>query len=439
MSDKARFRLGLFPKSAEIRPTAAGKQLSIAGCDLAELAQRFGTPLYLYDQVSLEAAVTEYRQALAEFYPAQTGITYAGKAFLCLAMAQWVKSQGLWLDCTGEGELHIAKTARVPREQTLAHGVNKSLDDLAAAVAQAGTIVVDNMLELERLARVAKETGWPMPELWLRFRPGVTVETHAHVQTGQQASKFGMDAAGIEEAVRRCRAQQMPVKGLHFHLGSQFHDPAPTLEALDRTLDLAEAIGLEEGWALCPGGGLGVAYHEDELPHPSIRDYVRAIAQMVVEGCRQRGLSLPRLRLEPGRSLVARAGVALYRVGTVKETAGRRWLLLDGGLADNPRPALYGARYSALPIWQPDREPAGPAWLAGPYCESGDILIEGLPLPEVEPGELIAVPVSGAYQLSMASNYNGARRPAVVWLADGAARLIQARETLDDLIRRWIV
>jgi diaminopimelate decarboxylase len=229
------------------------------------------------------------------------------------------------------------------------------------------------------------------------------------------------------------------VKGLHFHLGSQFRDPAPILAALDKTLDLAAAIGMEEGWTLCPGGGLGVAYHEDELPQPSIREYVRVVAEKVIGGCRQRKLSLPRLQLEPGRSLVARAGVALYWVGTVKESAGRRWLLLDGGLADNPRPALYGARYSALPVQEPEREPVGPTWLAGPYCESGDILIEGLPLAEVKPDELVAVPVSGAYQLSMASNYNGACRPAVVWLADGVARLIQARETLDDLARRWIV
>jgi diaminopimelate decarboxylase len=160
------------------------------------------------------------------------------------------------------------------------------------------------------------------------------------------------------------------------------------------------------------------------------------VADCLVAGCRRRGLALPRLQLEPGRSIVARAGVALYRVGTVKHTRHRRWLLLDGGLVDNPRPALYGARYSALPVAQPQRPAAGPAWLGGPYCESSDVLIEALPLPEVQPGELIAVPVSGAYQLSMASNYNGACRPAVLWLRAGQAQLMQRREELDDLISR---
>jgi diaminopimelate decarboxylase len=191
-----------------------------------------------------------------------------------------------------------------------------------------------------------------------------------------------------------------------------------------------------EDWALCPGGGWGVAYHEDDLPHPPVEAYVRLIAESIVAGCRQRELPLPHLHLEPGRSLVARAGVALYRVGAVKQTGHRRWVLLDGGMTDNPRPALYGARYSALPVWQPRRPEAGPAWLAGPFCESGDVLIEALPLPQVQPGELVAVPVSGAYHLSMSSNYNGARRPAVLWLEDGAACLIQAREMEKDLIRR---
>jgi diaminopimelate decarboxylase len=179
-----------------------------------------------------------------------------------------------------------------------------------------------------------------------------------------------------------------------------------------------------------------VAYHESELPQPSIETYVNFVCEKVVTGCRQRDLPLPRLQLEPGRGLVARAGVAIYRLGTVKESANRRWLLLDGGLADNPRPALYQARYSALPVSDPGRPQKGPAWLGGPFCESGDVLIEALPMPATAPGELIAVPVSGAYQLSMASNYNGARKPAVLMLQDGTARLIQRRETLEDLVRR---
>lgn len=429
-------RLALFPETTALAATPSGEALTLAGCDLHALAERFGTPLYLYDAATLHAARKTYLRALAEFYPGDAGLTYAGKAFLCTAIAQWAARNGLWVDCTGEGELAIARAAGVPRAQLLAHGVNKSAQDLAAAVAHAGVIVVDNLAELDRLARLWRPWREPFPDLWLRFRPGLAVDTHAYTQTGQQNSKFGLDEQEILQAALLCRQEGLPLTGLHFHQGSRFCDPAPLGGALARSLDLVQAIGLGPTWSLSPGGGWAVAYHEDDLPHPPIERYVQTIAESVRAGCEERGLALPHLRLEPGRSLIARAGVALYRVGAVKHSAGRRWLLIDGGLADNPRPALYGARYSALPVRDPQRAPSGPAWLAGPYCESGDVLIEGLPLPDIEVGELMAVPVSGAYQLSMSSNYDGARRPAVLWLEDGAAHLIQVRDSLEDLLRR---
>ena len=431
-------KLELFPLTTQLEIISAGEQLSIAGCNLPALAERFGTPLYLYDAATLDAAATAYQQALADFYPGETGITYAGKAFLCVALAQWTQRHNLWIDCTGLGELRIAAAAGVPREHTLLHGVNKTRQVLSAGIAQAGTIVVDNLTELRRIKALAEKAEDPIPNLWMRFRPGKAVETHSHIQTGQHDSKFGMSGAEIVQAAHICRTSQLPFNGLHFHLGSQFRDPEPIEYALERTLDLAEELELKPNWTLCLGGGWGVSYHEDDLPHPSIEEYVRFAAEKAVDGCRQRGIPLPCLQLEPGRSLVARAGVALYRVGTTKCTANRRWILLDGGMADNPRFALYQARYSALPILNPLRPGADLplAWLAGPYCESGDVLIEAHPLPGVQPGELIAIPVSGAYQLSMASNYNGATRPAVLWLDDGQATLIRARETPDDLIRR---
>ncbi|MEZ0397113.1 MAG: diaminopimelate decarboxylase [Anaerolineales bacterium] len=421
-------RLFLFPDTTKVE----GDGLSIGGCDLAALAETFGTPLYVYDRATLDRAAAAYRQALAEAYPAPSGLTYAGKAFLCRALAEWVGRQGLWLDCTGRGEMAIALAAGLPPEQILVHGVNKSAADLEMACRHAGVIVVDNLSEVARLLCRPR----PLPRLWLRFRPEVSVETHAHIQTGQPESKFGMGEAEIIQAAGLFRRSGLPLAGLHFHLGSQLRDPRPVAEAIGRTLALACRLGVSEGWTLSPGGGWGVAYHEDDLPQPDLAAYVGAVAAAVVEGCRRFGLPLPRLQLEPGRSLVARAGVAVYRVETVKQAAGRRWLLLDGGLADNPRPALYAARYSALPVRGVDRPAAGPAWFAGPYCESGDVLIAGLPFPEVEEGEWVALPVSGAYQLSMASNYNGACRPAVVWLEGGRARLIQRRETPEDLLRR---
>ncbi len=436
-------RLDLFPLSTRLEDGPGGERLAVAGHALADLASEYGTPLYLYDQATMDGALDAYRNALAA-YPGQTGITYAAKAFLCLAMGQWVQRRGLWLDCTGVGELAVARAAGVNRERIVLHGVNKSPADLEVAFAWAGTIVVDSLAELEQLLAYGA-VGSPIPtagrgpDIWLRLRPGLAVDTHAHTQTGQEDSKFGMAPREVREAVRICRAVGLSLTGLHFHQGSHFRDPAPLGPALEVALELAASLRVEMDWqprVLCPGGGWAVAYREDELPHPPLDDYVGFIAGHLHEGCRQRGLALPHLRLEPGRSLVARAGIALYRVGTTKVTAGRRWLLLDGGLADNIRPALYGARYSALPVWQPRRPSAGPAWLAGPYCESGDILIQSLPMPDMQPGELVAVPMSGAYNLSMSSNYNGACRPAVVWLREDGAHLIQVREQATDLYRR---
>ena len=273
----------------------------------------------------------------------------------------------------------------------------------------------------------------------MRLRPGLAVDTHQHTQTGQAESKFGMSPEEIDIAISQCLSNNLPLTGLHFHLGSHFHDPAPIAPAIDMVLDLVVQLNKQFNWlpdVISPGGGWGVPYHEDDLPHPTIENYVQFVCEHILQACHQRELPLPRLQLEPGRSLVARAGVALYRVGAVKQSAHIRWLLIDGGLADNPRPALYGARYSALPVAQPERLMATPTWIAGPYCESGDILIKDLDMPQIEAGELIAVPVSGAYQLSMASNYNGACKPAVLWLQDGHAHLIQERESKESLYHR---
>lgn len=428
-------RLELFPVSARLE----GQRLSIAGCDLAALAAEQGTPLYVYDQATMDASATAYGAALARFYPGPSGITYAAKAFLCLAMAQWVQHRDLWLDCTGAGEIGVAVAAGLDRQRILVHGVNKSDADLQAALLHAGTLVVDNLVELERIASLALAARAPLPDLWLRLRPGLAVATHhAFTQTGQEDSKFGMSPAEARQAVRLCLERALPLSGIHFHQGSHFHDPQPISPALDLVLELLAGLRRDAGWfpkVLSPGGGWGVAYHESELPYPEISDYVRFVGLQLEEGCRRHELPLLRLQLEPGRSLVARAGVAIYRVGAVKRTAHRRWLLLDGGLPDNLRPALYGARYSALPVWAPSRPEAEPAWLAGPICESGDLLVEDLPLPEVEPGELIAIPVGGAYQLSMSSNYNGTCRPAVLWLANGRAQVIREREQVADLYR----
>ncbi|HSJ90203.1 MAG TPA: diaminopimelate decarboxylase [Anaerolineales bacterium] len=452
-------RLKLFPDSASVQ----NESLCIAGHDLASLAADYGTPLYVYDRSTLDASMAEYQSALKKYYPAPSRITYAGKAFLCKAIAAWAQSQDLLVDCTGEGEIAIAVAANVERASILVHGVNKSVEDLTSAIEHAGTMVVDNLTELEhlhvilrersdrRISDVTSETlrsGSHRPDVlaqdsdiavWLRLLPGVAVHTHhTHTQTGQHDSKFGMTPDEILEAAKFCKENNLPLQGIHFHQGSNFRDPEPLLPAIELALDLAQRMGFTSEWHFCPGGGWGVAYHEDELPNPSIESYVRGIAEAVVDGCQARGLSLPHLHLEPGRSLVARAAVAVYRVGARKQRGEKTWLLTDGGMADNPRFALYGARYSCLPVSMTGLEASERVSIAGPFCESGDIVIEDLPMPIVEEGAWIAIPVSGAYHLSMSSNYNGARRPAVLWLEEGNARLIVKRETVQDLLRNQL-
>jgi diaminopimelate decarboxylase len=436
-------RLDLFPVTTRTAVKDGKSLLTIAGLSLSDLADQYGTPLYIYDEATLADAVETYRRALRVYYPGEAGLTYAGKAFLCIAMAKWAAQQGLRLDCSGVGELFIAACADVPKGQVVVHGVNKTHADLEAALEQGGVIVVDNFDEIQRLAILARDLSGggalKYPKIWLRVRPGQAVRTHAYTQTGQEESKFGFSPEEARQAVRICLEQRLPIEGLHFHLGSHFHDPTPLEAAIDTVLKLAANLRDEIGWVprvLSPGGGWGVAYTEEDLPQPSIEEYVAFLAGKLAAGCQKLGLPLPYLQLEPGRSLAARAGVAVYRVGAVKHTVRRRWLLLDGGMADNPRPALYKARYSALPVLDVERPSRGRAWLAGPYCESGDILIKNLLMPDIQVGELIAVPVSGAYQLSMGSNYNGARKPAVIWLDGAGARLILRRETLEDLINR---
>ncbi len=435
-------RLSLFPESTRVR----NDSLFIAGHSLASLSAENGTPLYIYDRSTLDLAVTEYKSALRVYYPGESQITYAGKAFLCKAIAEWTQSHNLIVDCTGEGEIGIAVAGGVPHEHILVHGVNKSVADLKSALKYAGTIVVDNLTELKRIHIILSDSEGSLPSksetlrsqrtlpqsdisIWLRLLPGVAVSTHhAHTQTGQHDSKFGMTREEILEAAKFCKENNLPLKGIHFHQGSNFRDPEPLIPAIDMALDIAKEIGFSGKWHFCPGGGWGVAYHEDELPNPSIESYVRGIAEAVVEGCQSRGLDLPHLHLD--------AGVAIYRVGAIKQRGDKIWILTDGGMADNPRFALYGARYSCLPVEGLNRERSDKVSIAGPYCESGDVVIEDLLMPNLEEGELIAIPVAGAYHLSMSSNYNGARCPQVLMLEEGKMNVMLRRETIDDLLKR---
>ena len=426
-------RIDLFPISAKIE----NDTLSIAGHDLVKLTKEHGTPLYVYDKATMDAAASGYKNVLASLFPGPASVTYAGKAFLCTAIAQWTQTHSLFVDCTGEGEIAMALAGGVPREHILVHGVNKSIADLESAIQHAGIIVVDNLTELKKIQSLITNYQFLPSNIWLRLLPGVPVDTHhIHTQTGQHDSKFGMTREEILEAVEFCKQHNLPLNGIHFHQGSNFRDVRPLKAAIEIGLDIAKEIGFADDWHFSPGGGWGVAYHEDELPQPDMNEYVRVIAENVIEGCNTRGLELPHLHLEPGRSLVARAGVAIYKVGAIKRRGDKVWILTDGGMTDNPRHAMYGARYSCLPVSGVSGERSERVSIAGPYCESGDVVIEDLPMPKIQEGDLIAIPASGAYQLSMSSNYNGARKPAVLWLEAGSVRVIQRRETVNDLLAR---
>mgnify|MGYP005847122415 CR=1 FL=1 len=426
----------LLPVSA----TVVGGRLQIGGCDLEALADAYGTPLYLYDAATLDGAVAAYTDALRAHYPGPWGIAYASKAFLCTAIAQWAARRGLGLDVVSGGELAIAQRAGFPPERMHFHGNNKREAELTQALdCGLGRIVLDNEQESARLERLAAARGKPVA-VWMRLTPNIDVHTHAYQTTGLVDTKFGFPLAeGIAEAAARrlLRSPHFHLVGLHTHLGSQVFDAEPIAQAVEVILDFAARLR-EDGFILrelSPGGGWGVSYRP-ETPPASIISYIAALSAAVRAGCRRHGFAWPRLVIEPGRTLVARAGLALYRVGGVKRMPGRTYVFIDGGMADNPRPALYQAVYTALLVNRIGEGATETVAIAGPYCESGDIMIQQASLPPARAGDLLAVPVAGAYHLSMASNYNAALRPTVLWVADGQAHVIQERETIDDLMRR---
>jgi diaminopimelate decarboxylase len=366
-------------------------------------------------------------------------VAYASKAYLCVALAQLWSKAGLDVDVVGPGELEAALRGGVPPDSIHLHGNNKPPDLLRRAVeVGVGRIVLDGWRDLALLEALAPEQ--PVAA-WLRIAPGVDAHTHDYRKTGLVESKFGFPISTGEAARAVERAVRSPVLrlvGLHAHIGSQIFQVEPFVASVEILLDFAAQMRDRLAWhpaELCPGGGWGVAY-SDRDPCPPIETYVQAVRTAVVTRCEMFRLPLPHLVLEPGRSLVARAGVALYAVGGRKEVPGRQpYVMLDGGLADNPRPALYGTRYAAL-CANRKAEAVETVTLCGPFCESGDVLARDVRLPMTHPGDVIAVPVSGAYHLSMASAYNGFPRPAVVMVADGQAHLIQRREAEDDLLAR---
>ena len=428
-------RLSLFPLTAEMNKEG---HLVIGGCDTIELAEEFGTPLYVFDEFSLRNKCAELRAEFGQRY-ADTIVVYAGKAFLNRALALILKKEGLGLDVASAGELSIAHSVAFPLDRVYFHGNNKSAEELKLALEwKVGRIVVDNFHELALLVDIAKKLGY-VPDVLLRLTPGVDPHTHKHITTGVVDSKFGFPLPTWDEAVSQAiSAPNLNLVGLHFHLGSLIFEVEPYQEAIGIVLNFAATMKQKYGFVLRElniGGGFAVQYTLDS-PAPTISVYAEKIVSTVVNKCRELKLALPRLVIEPGRVIVGQAGVALYRVGAVKDIPDVRcYVLVDGGLADNIRPALYSAKYEAVVANKVLAKDTGKVTIAGKFCESGDILIRDIHLPPVAAGDVLAVADCGAYCLSMASNYNASLKPAVVLVKEGKARLIRRRETLEDLTR----
>ncbi len=415
--------LSLLPMTGDV---ASDGRLSVGGADVLELVEAHGTPLFVYDEEHLRARCREAVSAWGE------GVAYASKAFLCKAMAALAHEEGMCVDVSTGGELHVALAAGVPGERLVLHGNNKSTAELTlAAEAGVGRIIVDSFDEIDRLEALVV-AGVELQVL-VRVTPGVEAHTHEYVMTGQEDSKFGFSIASgaAGEAVSRIgRLPGLELVGVHAHIGSQIF----LLDSFRKEVEVLAAffvpLGLPE---LCIGGGLGVAYVVGEEA-PTIMEW----AANVREACAAAGIPADtRLTAEPGRSIVAAAALTVYRVGTIKDLPGiRTYVAVDGGMSDNPRPVLYGSGYEAFLPRATDAERGRRVTIVGKHCESGDVIVRDAHVPaDLEVGDLLATPVTGAYGHSMASNYNKVPRPPVVFVRDGVARVVVRRETYDDLLR----
>ena len=415
--------LRLLPKTSQVSSNGA---LSIGGVSVDSLAQEFGTPLFVYDETHLR---TTCREAVSSF--GRDNVIYATKAFLCTAMAKLAHEEGLLLDVATGGELFVALHAGVPANRCVFHGNNKSSDELRTAM-NLGVrhIVVDSFDEIDRIEALHAD-GVSAPRVQLRITPGVHVETHAYISTGQDDSKFGfnLNNGDAHKAIHRASSSPaMELVGIHCHIGSNVVAVANFRDAWKVMVDMFAPLGLPE---ITLGGGLGVAYTSADLA-PTMSEWAHVLNEATT--------GLPpgtHVFVEPGRSIVATAAVTVYSVGTVKDINGiRTYIAVDGGMSDNPRPMMYNSQYEVFDPRRVTAERSSHARIVGKHCESGDILVNDAAVPDnVCVGDLMVIPVTGAYGYSMASNYNKVLKPAVVFVSDGTARLVIRRETPDDLVR----
>ncbi|TMK79408.1 MAG: diaminopimelate decarboxylase [Actinobacteria bacterium] len=415
--------LELFPETAVVEDG----ELAVGGARASALAAEFGTPLVVYCERTLLSCARAYVRAAPEAF-----IVYGAKAFPNAAIFRLFAAEGLGADVSTLGELAIALRAGVPGERIVVHGNNKSDEELtAAAQAEAAYVVLDALDEVERAARAG------VRRILVRVTPGVEADTHPAIRTAQPGSKFGLPPEHALEAIRGAQEAGLETAGLHVHIGSQLLDTRAALTTVEWIAGFAARCRDELAWTpgtVDLGGGLGIRYVEGQ-DAPTIESFVGELTGHFREQWETYGLPVPSLILEPGRSLVGRAGLTLYEIGAVKPVDDDiTYVAVDGGMSDNPRPQLYDATYSGILANRAGEEPSASYVVCGKHCESGDIMIRDLPLPEPRRGDLLAVPATGAYTLSMASNYNVVPRPAAVLVGDGNARLIRRRETLDDLL-----
>jgi diaminopimelate decarboxylase len=424
------------------RVNEAGR-LEIGGVDTVELAREFGTPLYVMDEAAIRRNAREYLAAFRACYP-KVAVSFAGKAFLCKGICPLIEQEGLHLDVASGGELYTALQAGFPAARITLHGNNKHPDELRMALeARVGHVVVDNFLELDLLTDLTRGLAEPQPVL-LRVAPGIDPHTHKRISTGQVDTKFGFDVSSGAALTAVSRALEIPglrVQGLHCHVGSQLHDTECHEASVAIMVDLLAQAKREFGREfpeLNIGGGLGIRYLSGHRP-PTLAEFAEAVTGVLKRKLDEGGLAHPTLLQEPGRFLVGEAGVTLYTVGATKEIPGiRTYVAVDGGLSDNPRPALYEARYEAIVANKANRPHDRVYTVSGKHCET-DLLFPDISLAALEPGDLLAVQSTGAYNYVMASNYNRFRRPAVVLVNDGRADLLVRRESYEDLVRNDVI
>ena len=414
--------------------------LEIGGCSTVQLAEQYGTPLYIYDEALIESKCREFHEALK-----QTGmnyqVAYASKAFLCVEQARLIEREGLCLDVVSGGELYTALQAGFPAEKIHFHGNNKTIEEIEEALdAKIGCFVVDNFFELEVLQALAEQRD-EIVSILLRVTPGVEAHTHEYVMTGQEDSKFGFDimSGQAHEAVENSlNSNNLKLLGIHSHIGSQIFEPDGFVHAINVLMSFLNGLKNDLGFTaeiLNVGGGFGIRYTSEDEPLP-VSNHIEKITSIIKQQCEELDYKLPELWLEPGRSIVGEAGTTIYTIGATKTLPSiRKYVSVDGGMTDNIRPALYGSKYEAMLANRSNDEDKEVVSIAGKCCESGDMLIWDCELPIVESNDLLAVSCTGAYGYSMASNYNRIRRPAVVFVKDGVSREVVCRETYEDLVR----